>query len=165
MPDNRRWPRVKQKGVRCTVKGCKDYCVGNDLCSKHNMSLHRYGNPNGKPKVKLICVQCGSEFEHKYENTKYCSYKCYRSTPKYKAIMYQAVKKNRAKYPEKNRIRDRTNKRINRDRTLIRQPCEVCGNKDSEAHHCNYEYPLNVNWLCKEHHVELHNKWKQAESV
>ncbi|KKM65013.1 hypothetical protein LCGC14_1495510 [marine sediment metagenome] len=158
MVDNRRWPRVRQKEVECSVDGCKDTCVGNDLCSKHNMALYRYGNATGKPKIKKICIACGSEFENKYEITQYCSNKCYRSTPESKVKAYQAIKKNRTKYPQKNKIRDLTSKRINREKTLIRLPCEVCGNKDSEAHHFNYEHPLNINWLCKKHHGEVHKQ-------
>ena len=84
MVDNRRWPRVRQKEVECSVDSCKDTCVGNDLCSKHNMALYRYGNATGKQKIKKICIVCGIEFENKYEITRYCSNKCYRSTPESK---------------------------------------------------------------------------------
>ena len=37
---------------------------------------------------------------------------------------------------------------------LVRQPCEVCGDPDSEAHHEDYSKPLEVRWLCKPHHRE-----------
>ena len=39
---------------------------------------------------------------------------------------------------------------------LERGNCEVCGELKAEAHHCNYRYPLRINWLCKTHHSELH---------
>ncbi len=48
-----------------------------------------------------------------------------------------------------------------RDGKLVRQPCEVCGNEKSEAHHDDYSKPLDVKWLCKRHHVERH---KQLDS-
>lgn len=38
---------------------------------------------------------------------------------------------------------------------LTRQPCR-CGNPKSEAHHEDYSKPLDVQWLCKSCHEELH---------
>ena len=39
---------------------------------------------------------------------------------------------------------------------LVRQPCEVCGVTDVEAHHVDYSKPLEVRWLCFQHHGEIH---------
>ena len=39
-----------------------------------------------------------------------------------------------------------------------KQPCEVCGSDESEAHHIEYEKPLEVKWLCRKHHHETHMK-------
>lgn len=44
-----------------------------------------------------------------------------------------------------------------RNGTLVRQPCEVCGIEKSEAHHFDYSKPLEVKWLCKEHHTDEHH--------
>lgn len=41
-----------------------------------------------------------------------------------------------------------------------KRPCEVCGATPAEAHHCDYTKPLEVMWLCREHHVEWHKKNK-----
>lgn len=41
---------------------------------------------------------------------------------------------------------------------LIKLPCEVCGEKKSEGHHEDYNKPLEVIWLCREHHIELHKE-------
>lgn len=35
-------------------------------------------------------------------------------------------------------------------------PCEVCGSKAVEAHHDDYDKPLEVRWLCKKHHRAHH---------
>jgi hypothetical protein len=40
--------------------------------------------------------------------------------------------------------------------TIIKSPCEVCGNTKVDAHHSDYSNPQLVNWLCKKHHSQLH---------
>ena len=37
-----------------------------------------------------------------------------------------------------------------------KQGCEVCGSETVDAHHDRYDEPLNVRWLCRRHHVRLH---------
>lgn len=39
---------------------------------------------------------------------------------------------------------------------LSRRPCSVCGNPRADAHHPNYASPLDVIWLCRRHHRQLH---------
>ena len=43
-----------------------------------------------------------------------------------------------------------------RNGNMIKIPCIDCGNKKSEAHHEDYSKPLDVLWLCKEHHWDRH---------
>lgn len=45
-----------------------------------------------------------------------------------------------------------------RDGKLIKLPCEICGNNKSNAHHDDYAKPLDVRWLCDEHHREWHKE-------
>lgn len=42
---------------------------------------------------------------------------------------------------------------------LVKQPCEVCGTTEGriDGHHDRYDRPLEVRWLCRRHHVRLHN--------
>lgn len=35
-------------------------------------------------------------------------------------------------------------------------PCEVCGTENVEAHHDDYSNPMQVRWLCRKHHRDLH---------
>lgn len=47
-----------------------------------------------------------------------------------------------------------------RDGRLLREDCEVGVDCEGriEAHHDDYNEPLEVRWLCKRHHVEHHRR-------
>lgn len=40
---------------------------------------------------------------------------------------------------------------------IKRRPCEVCGARETEMHHTDYDKPLVINWLCRECHLNLHH--------
>ncbi len=42
---------------------------------------------------------------------------------------------------------------------LVKNGCEICGTTEGriDAHHDDYSKPLDVRWLCRLHHVRLHN--------
>ena len=39
---------------------------------------------------------------------------------------------------------------------LDRKPCVICGSVNTQMHHEDYSKPLDVVWLCRECHMELH---------
>jgi len=44
--------------------------------------------------------------------------------------------------------------------TIPKLPCEKCSTKEwVEAHHPDYDKPLEVMWLCSLHHKEWHRKY------
>lgn len=51
-----------------------------------------------------------------------------------------------------------------RNKQIVRQPCEVCGNPKSQGHHEDYSKPLDVTWLCSKHHGERHKACRKAKS-
>jgi len=59
------------------------------------------------------------------------------------------------RYPERIRARQKTYKAI-RNGKLKKEPCEVCGSLQVYAHHDDYAKPLEVRWLCRKHHREVH---------
>lgn len=60
-----------------------------------------------------------------------------------------------AKYPQKTRARNAVSNAL-RDGRLTREPCCVCGEPKTQAHHEDYSKPLAVVWLCTEHHAAQH---------
>jgi hypothetical protein len=45
---------------------------------------------------------------------------------------------------------------------LEKLPCEICQDKNSQAHHFDYNKPLRVVWFCDLHHKKIHLVMRQA---
>ncbi len=60
----------------------------------------------------------------------------------------------KAKYPERAMARYIVDRAIKKG-YIVRLPCIVCGKK-AQGHHPDYSEPLNVVWLCPEHHQQEH---------
>ena len=67
-------------------------------------------------------------------------------------------KRHCAANPEKRKARSAVGNAI-RDGRLVREPCEVCGQHPSEAHHEDYSRPLDVRWFCRIHHRMHHGAY------
>lgn len=67
------------------------------------------------------------------------------------------LKQYREKYPKKYKSHSIVNYAI-KSKKLFKEPCSICGNLKSEAHHDDYDKPLNIRWLCSEHHKQWHAK-------
>lgn len=109
------------------------------------------------------CVQCGKTFHPEKRETnrgggKYCSRECY-----YKS------KEGEGNPMWNNNASDRTTenyKMKNYAHGVVRhaketgviepKPCEVCGEIEVDAHHDDYEKPLEIRWLCRTCHLKLH---------
>ncbi len=68
------------------------------------------------------------------------------------------------KYP-KRVIANRAVSNAVRDGRLLKLPCSICGNEDSEGHHDDYDKPLEVIWLCPKHHAERHVELRRKERL
>jgi len=40
---------------------------------------------------------------------------------------------------------------------ITKSPCKECGDENSKMHHEDYDKPLEVTWLCRKCHLDLHN--------
>lgn len=52
-----------------------------------------------------------------------------------------------------------------RNGTLEKMPCIVCGAVPAHAHHDDYSKPLEVIWLCHQHHMDHHLMLKAREEA
>jgi transcription elongation factor Elf1 len=59
-----------------------------------------------------------------------------------------------AKHPDRRKAQGAVATAVKSGR-LIRLPCLICGER-AEAHHPDYNAPLDVVWLCRPHHMQAH---------
>lgn len=107
------------------------------------------------------CKECAKEDTKKnylLKREKYTKYERARAqTPKRKAMAIMYQKKRRLRSPQKYKANTMVGNAI-RDGYLKKQPCVICGDENSQAHHDNYDLPFQVVWLCRAHHLERHGK-------
>lgn len=68
---------------------------------------------------------------------------------------YKRIQK--ARHPDHDNCREMTRYLV-RTGKIVKSACEVCGDVNVEAHHEDYSNPLNVRWLCRKHHREIHSE-------
>lgn len=121
-------------------------------------------NASHPPPIKFNCEACQVEVwetRSNYELTKhhFCSRKCYWAFKNSNYKKEEHPKFGTGVGPEererRNKVRVLTNTAIKIGK-LIRQPCEKCGDPASQAHHDDYDKPLEVRWLCFMHHRMEH---------
>ncbi len=82
----------------------------------------------------------------------------YQQTEKGKEAMKRSRDKWQGSNPKKRHAEIMVGNAI-RDGKLVKQPCEVCGRSERvHAHHCDYDKPLDVMWLCPICHRAWHNE-------
>jgi hypothetical protein len=79
----------------------------------------------------------------------------WRKTKIGKTSTTNSFKKQISKNPDKFLARQSVMVAI-RSGKLIKKPCKKCANPKSEAHHKDYTKPLDVIWLCRKCHIQIH---------
>ena len=120
-----------------------------------------------KKRVTENCSYCGGLVSIKPSVAKrygrhFCSRRCYSDfrrhlLPKEEQHAYGTGHSDEERQ-RRIKCRSITNHAI-RDGKLTRMPCEKCGELPSEAHHENYDKPLDVRWLCPRHHRDIHKRY------
>lgn len=73
----------------------------------------------------------------------------------------KAHKKKKQAWVSRNPVKRRAHEKVKDAKSrgdLVPAPCEVCGETNVDAHHEDYNKPLEVRWLCRRHHAKIHTQ-------
>lgn len=125
-------------------KICKD-------CSKEKDIKDFYG-------VQGECKECTNKRVHLHYTKNLEHYKKYEvirnKRPERKKQRLLSQQKQRKNNPIKYLARGKVLRAL-KSGLLFKKPCKICGIKTVEAHHPDYNKPLEVEWYCKKHHFEV----------
>lgn len=116
------------------------------------------GMADGRVNKCKDCTKISVSENYRKNRSHYAEYEQKRwrdSKRRAKAVEYQrnTRKQNLTKYKATNAVNNAL-----RDGRLTKKPCEMCGAEDSQAHHWDYNKPLEVQWLCRACHLMMHEK-------
>ena len=150
----------------CWRRRDNEYRIAKGITKKHQTGLCPCGSERA-PYSKSYCIECLSKRakqkkvwetytdeqkarRNELQNAKRIRKRPIRTTPSYKSEEHKI----------KHRVRALTRSYVKAGK-LIKMPCEVCGTKiNVEAHHDDYDKPMDIRWLCRNHHREHHNNVK-----
>ncbi len=114
-------------------------------------------NCSKKDGLRAQCKDCDKAYYKTHQKERANYQRTRRRTSTGKVVMGKWARKHRLKYPEKAKAIDTVNNAIKADKLRRPLTCESC-NKEKfvEGHHPDYDKPLEVEWLCKKCHTELH---------
>ena len=131
-------------------------------CEKVKRLSEFYTHPQTEDGYLGKCKKCTKKDvkQNRKENPEY--YRQYERsrnlTSTRKEQHKKSQQKHRAKYSNKYRARTAVGNAL-RDGRLQKGICVICGSENVEAHHDDYDKPLEVVWVCFKHHREIHEKY------
>lgn len=129
----------KQNREKLRLKGKENYIKYQDYYKRYRLE-HSEKNKQYQKQYKIKNPEKIKSLNRKYQTEHIDELKVYKKERNLTVWGYATRKLNYAK----------------RKGDVIQEPCEVCGNVDSQAHHYDYNKPLDVMWLCAKHHAEWH---------
>ena len=126
-------------------------------CSKEDSSAHRESNIES---IRAYDRKRGQTLARKEARKAYQARMKQDFPEEWRKSRYEACKRNREKNHEKYIANSRLRYAVKTGK-IKKKPCEICGEKKSEAHHPDYNKPLSVVWLCDFHHKEEHKKIRE----
>jgi len=105
-----------------------------------------------KTEPQRICSKCEGPLEENRIGRQYYCKRC-------QAEISRKTRKKHSELSEDEKKRANARSYLNqyvRRGVIKKQPCQICGNPEVQAHHKDYSKPLEVVWLCKPCHIEMH---------
>ena len=107
----------------------------------------------------------GQEYREKARDIKNIQHKKYRQSKKGKLVQSNKMRRMMAKYPEKFSARQKLTYAVKMGKIKRPVDCDMSNISSAcfgriEAHHHDYNKPLDVKWLCGNHHREVHSATK-----
>lgn len=87
----------------------------------------------------------------------------YEPSPERKKTIQKGIADYRRNHPDREKAVAKINNSIALGK-LEKLPCWVCGSLKVDAHHPAYDQQLNVVWLCRKHHLQLHREAMEYET-
>lgn len=105
------------------------------------------------------CKECAKRDTHESRHFKHrervLAYDLERAKqPHRKAAMAQRLAEYSSQFPKRRNAQGKLRRAVLAGK-IQPLPCFVCGEK-AEAHHPDYDRPLDVMWLCSSHHKQTH---------
>lgn len=122
-----------------------------------------YAHPYMKDKHLNKCKECARrDVQQNYaaKREKYAAYyKQRQQTAERRRACVEHMRRSRLRYPEKYQARRKLGDAL-RSGKIKKGVCVVCGtDQDIQAHHIDYNKPLDVVWYCGKHHrIVAHGK-------
>ena len=173
----------------CKLDDCNRERHAKGFCHKHYSQLLKNGIVKS---IKGFCKfdGCCKEFIRKRSSHIFCSDKCRDAfqAKTNKSIQSKIVYRNTDRCKlltnirrEKYRLSGRTKKHYEKSRNLYPEKriagymaysnfknAEICSiegcQEEGQRHHPDYSKPLDIVWLCREHHTKEHNKIRRLSS-
>lgn len=130
------------------------YCI---YCKKDLPKSEFYKNKATKDGLMRYCKNCDRLYRRKMRKKHPETYKArdkrYYANNREKKLEYlqEWRNRNKAKMAAHSLVRSAIRKGV-----LVKKPC-FCGETETDAHHEDYSKPLEVQWLCRRHHVLIHS--------
>lgn len=131
-----------------TLDGLRGSCID---CEKEKMRQRYLANKDSYKKAAEKYRQSEKgKLVHKEASSRF------RKTEKGKLSVTRSRNTFRLRFPEKHAAHIRLNNAVASGK-IQKLPCAVCGSTFKvQGHHHDYSKPLDVDWLCQEHHKEKH---------